>query len=66
MNDQMHRTKHFGKYVIGFNFEVIGLELYRYVAITEVISRAHQIEWRAVRGAGRDAQDGLRGRLDAD
>ena len=62
----MHRTKHFGKYMIWFNFEVIGLELYRYVAISEVVSRAHQIKRRTVRGAGRDPQNGLWGRLDTD
>src|SRR6056300_1274672 len=65
INNQMHRAKHFGKYMIGFNFEVIGLELNRYVAIPQVIRRAYQIKRRAARGAGRDLQDSLWGRLNA-
>ena len=56
----MHAAQHVGQHVIGFDLQMIGLQLNGYMAIAEVVCRAHEIKRRAVYRACRDVQHLLR------
>ena len=56
----VHAAQHFGKHVVGFNLQVIGLQLYGYMAVAQVVGRAHQVKGAAMFGAGADSQYLLR------
>ena len=61
-DDQVHGAQHVGQYVVGLYFEVIGLELNGHMAVAQVVGRTYQIKRAAMLGAGRNFENGLRGR----
>ena len=65
-DDQVLLAQHVGQHMIGFKLEVVGLELQRHMAVAQVVGGAHQIERRAVLGAGTHHQHRLRGGQHAD
>ena len=46
--------------MVRLDFQVIGLQLNRHMAVAQVVGGAHQIKRRAMLGAGRNAQHFLR------
>ena len=52
----VHAAKHVGQHMIGLNFQVIGLQLNRHMAVAQVVGGTHQIKRAAMRSAGRDVQ----------
>ena len=44
LHDQVHGIQHLGQHMIGFELEVIGLELQRHMAIAQVVGTAQQIK----------------------
>jgi hydrogenase/urease accessory protein HupE len=40
----VHGAQHVGEYMIGFDFQMVGLQLNRHMAVTQVISRTRQIK----------------------
>ena len=66
LHDEVHRPQHVGQHVVGFDLEVVGLQLDRHVAVAQVVGGAGQVEGGAVLRAVRDDQDGLRRSDDAD
>ena len=40
----VHAAQHVGQHVIGFDLQMIGLQLNGYMAIAEVVCRAHEIK----------------------
>ena len=59
-HDQVHRAQHGGQHMVGFDLEMVGLQLDRHMTVAQVVGRTRQIERRAVRGAMRDDQHRLR------
>ena len=62
----VHAAQHVGQHMVGFDLEVVGLQLDGHMAVAQVVGSARQVERRAVRRARRDAQHGLRRGDDAD
>ncbi len=56
----VHAAQHVGQHVVGFNLEVVGLQLNGYMAVAQVVGSAHQVKGCAVFGAGRDLEHLLR------
>ena len=44
MHDQMHGLQHLGQYMIRLDFEVVGLEFNRHMAIAQMVSRPNQVK----------------------
>ena len=65
-HDQVHRAQHIGKHMVGFDLQMVGLELYRHVAVAQVVGGTRQVEWRAMLRAMADIQHGLRRRHNPD
>ena len=61
----MHGAQHVGQHMVGFDFQVVGFELDRHMAVAQVVSRAGQVKGRSVLCAGCDAQHRLRSGLHA-
>ena len=61
----MHGAQQVCQHVVGFDFQMIGFELNRHMAVAQVVGGADQIEWCAVLAAMDYAQHGLRRRDDA-
>ena len=40
----MHAAQHIGKHMVRLDFQVIGLQLNRHMAIAKMVSGAHQVE----------------------
>ena len=59
-HDQVHAVQHLGQHVVGFDLQVVGLQLDGHVAVAQVVGRADQVERCAVRTAVGDAQHRLR------
>ena len=57
---QVHGPKHVSQYMIRLDFQMVGFEFNRHMAVAQVVGCAGQVKRRAVRGAGRDAQHRLR------
>ena len=51
---EVHGAQHFRQYVIGFDFEVVGFQFNRHMAIAEMVCRANQIKRAAVGAAKRN------------
>ena len=49
---EVHGAQHFRQYVIGFDFEMVGFQFNRHMAIAEVVRRANQIK-RAAKSAAK-------------
>ena len=60
MHDQVHGAQHLGQHVVGFDLEVVGLELNRHMPVAQVVRRADQVVGRAVVYAMGDLEHGLR------
>ncbi len=56
----VHGAQHISKHVVGFNLQVVGLQLNRHMAVAEVIGRTGQIKRRAMLCTRGDAQHFLR------
>ena len=56
----VHIAQHVGQYMVGFDFQMIGLQFNRYMAVAQVVGGAGQIEQAAVVRAMGDAQHRLR------
>ena len=48
MDDQMHGAQHVRQHMVGFDFQVIRLELNRHMAVSQVVGRAGQVKGAAV------------------
>lgn len=59
VDDQVHRAQHFRQHMVGFDLQVIGLELDCHMAVAQVIGCARQVKGAAVGCAGGDAQRAL-------
>jgi hypothetical protein len=57
---QVHGAQHVGQHVVGFDLQVIGLQLDGHVAVAQVVGGAGQVKGGAVLGAGGDHQHRLR------
>ena len=57
---QMHGAQHIGQHMVGFYFEVVGLQFDRHMAVAQVISRTREVKRTAVCRVMRDAQYRLR------
>lgn len=55
----VHAAQHVGQHMVGFNFQVVGLQLDGHMAVAQVVGGAHQVKGRAMRGAGGDLQHAL-------
>ncbi len=55
----VHAAQHVGQHMVGFNLQVVGLQLNRHMAVAQVVGGTHQVKGRAVRGAGGDLQHAL-------
>jgi hypothetical protein len=62
----VHGAQHVGQHMVGFDFEVVCLQLYRDMPVTQMVGRAGQVKRAAMLRAGGDAQHGLWGGLDQD
>jgi len=60
VDDEVHGTQHVGQHMVGFDFQVIGLQFNGHMAVSQVVGGASQVKRRAVRCAMGDAQHGLR------
>ena len=47
-DDQVHGTQHVGQHMVGLDFQMVWLELDRYMAISQVVGRAGQVKGAAV------------------
>ncbi len=56
----VHVAKHVGQHMVGFDFQMIGLQLNRHMAVAQVVGGAGQIKQAAVVGTVRDTQYRLR------
>lgn len=56
----VHAAQHVGQHMVGFDLQVIGLQLYRHMAVAQVVGGAHQIKRAAVHRTSRDVQHFLR------
>ena len=59
VDDEVHGTQHIGQHMVGFDFQVIGLQFNGHMAVAQVIGGAGQVKRRAVRCAMGDAQHRL-------
>ena len=59
VHDQVHGAQHVGQHMVGFNLQMVGLELNRHVAIAQMVGGANQVERCAVLQAVRNAKHGL-------
>ena len=59
VDDEVHGAQHVGQHMVGFDFQVIGLQLYGHMAVAQVVGGAGQVKRRAVRCAMGDSQHGL-------
>ena len=59
VHDQVHGAQHVGQYVVGFDLQVVGLELDGHVPVAQVVGRADQVVGRAVLGAMGDFEHRL-------
>ena len=59
VDNEVHGTQHIGQHMVGFDFQVIGLQFNGYMAVAQVIGGAGQVKRRAVRCAMGDAQHAL-------
>ena len=57
---QVHGTQHVGQHMIGFDFQMVGLQLDRHMAVAQVVGSTGQVKGSAVVGIKRDAQHRLR------
>ena len=60
VDDEVHGTQHIGQHMVGFDFQVIGLQFNGHMAVAQVVGGAGQVKRRSVRCAMGDAQHGLR------
>ena len=60
VDDEVHGAKHLGQHMVGFNFQVIGLQFDGHMAVAQVVGGAGEVKRRAVRCAMGDAQHRLR------
>ena len=44
IDDQVHGSQHVGQHMVRFYLEVVRLELYRHVAVTQVVGRPRQVK----------------------
>lgn len=51
-HNQVHRFEHFFKHMVGFNLQVISLQLYGHMAVAQVICGPGQIKGTSVVWAG--------------
>ena len=49
---QVHALQHLGQHMIGFDLQVVGLQLDLHMPVAQVVGRARQVEGRAVLRAG--------------
>ena len=56
----VHIAQHVGQYMVGFDFQMIGLQFNRHMAVSQVVGGTGQIEQAAVVRAMCDAQHRLR------
>jgi hypothetical protein len=56
LHDQVHGAQHVGQHVVGFNLQVVGLELDGHMAVAQVVGGADQVIRRAMGLAVGDAQ----------
>ena len=56
LHDQVHGAQQVGQHVVGFDLQVLGLELNRHMAVTQVVGRADQVIRCAMGLAVGDAQ----------
>ena len=47
-HDQVHGAQHVGQHMVGFDLEVVGLQLDGHMAVAQVVGSARQVERRAV------------------
>ena len=59
-HDEVHGAQHVGQHVVGFDLEVVGLQLDGHMAVAQVVGGAGQVKRGAVVFAVRDDQHGLR------
>ena len=59
MNRQAHGAQHVRQYMVGLDFQVVGLELDGHMAVAQVVCGTGQVEERAAGGVVRDAQHRL-------
>jgi hypothetical protein len=43
MHDKVHGAQHVGQHMVGFNLQVVGLELDRHMAVAQVVGGADQV-----------------------
>ena len=41
----VHGAQHVGQHMVGFDFQVVGFELDRHMAVAKVVCSARQVEW---------------------
>ena len=58
-DDQVLGPQHVSQHMVRLEFEVVGLELERDMAIAQVVGRSHQVESAAMLGTGTHHQYGL-------
>ena len=56
----VHVAQHVGQHMVGFDFQMVGLQLDRHMPVAQVVGGAGQIEQAAVARAMRDTQHRLR------
>jgi hypothetical protein len=44
MHNQMHGLQHLGHHMVRLDFEVVGLEFNRHMAVAQVVSRSNQVK----------------------
>ena len=59
IDNEVHGTQHIGQHMVGFDFQVIGLQLNGHMAVTQVVGGAGQVKRRSMGCAMGDAQHGL-------
>jgi hypothetical protein len=56
LHDQVHGAQHVGQHVVGFNLQVVGLELNGHMAVAQVVGGSDQVIGCAMGLAVGDAQ----------
>lgn len=59
-NRQVHGAQHVGQNRVRLDFQVVGFQFNRHMAVAQLVGGTRQVEGRTMRRAGRDAQHGLR------